>query len=410
MGYSNQFYKAVGVVPEKGRSLTEFAKETGVPKARLRYYNDENKLPTGKDLEAILAATDQTELDLALKMGRLNSAILEAIQENSAEVAELISNYKTQVKSGVTKVEKVFETPQGVLYQGDCYSLLKEQESDSVDLIFADPPFNLNKLYPSKIDDKLKTERYIKWCEEWITECIRILKPGGSLFLWNLPKWNATLSNFLDGRLKFKHWIGVDLKFGLPVKGKLYPAHYSLLYYVKGDKANTFKPDRLAMQVCPNCAKELKDYGGYKNKMNPAGINLSDIWTDIPPVRHSKYKRREGANELSIKLLDRIIEMASEEGDLVLDPFGGSGTTYMVAELKRRRWVGCEIGPCEVIVERFDKIDEERKILNKYRGEINALFPENVRKKRERLGIWTSESVRSTSEKEFESKQKSLLD
>ncbi|CAG0911443.1 unnamed protein product, partial [Cyprideis torosa] len=130
------------------------------------------------------------------------------------------------------------------------------------------------------------------------------------------------------------------------------------------------------MEVCPKCLGDLKDYGGYKNKMNPKGVNISDIWTDIPPVRHAKYKRRKGSNELSLKLLDRIIEMASDEGDLVFDPFGGSGTTYMAAELKGRRWVGCEIGPTDVIQQRFDLIEEERKILQGYRSQINMLFPE----------------------------------
>lgn len=90
------------------------------------------------------------------------------------------------------------------------------------------------------------------------------------------------------------------------------------------------------MEICPKCFTDLKDYGGYKDKMNPDGTNLTDVWYDIPPVRHSKYKKREGANELSIKLLDRIVEMASEEGDIVFDPFGGSGTTYAVAEIKKR--------------------------------------------------------------------------
>ena len=106
--------------------------------------------------------------------------------------------------------------------------------------------------------------------------------------------------------------------------------------YTKGIKANTFCPDRLQMEICKNCYKEIKDYGGYKDKMNPKGINLADVWYDIPPVRHKKYKAREEVNELSMKLLDRIIEMSSNPGDIVFDPFGGSGTTYMVAEIKQR--------------------------------------------------------------------------
>jgi site-specific DNA-methyltransferase (adenine-specific) len=76
------------------------------------------------------------------------------------------------------------------------------------------------------------------------------------------------------------------------------------------------------------------------------------VWDDIPPVRHHKYKNR-GANELSIKLLQRVLEIASEKGDLVLDPFGGGGTTFYSAELMERRWVGCEIGDCQPIIDRL---------------------------------------------------------
>lgn len=124
-------------------------------------------------------------------------------------------------------------------------------DSDSVDMIFADPPFNLNKLYPSSINDNLKTERYLEWCEGWLTECIRLLKPGGALFVWNLPRWNAELAAFLNGRLTFVHWVAVDIKYSLPIQRRLYSSHCSLLTYVKGPQARVFHPDRLPIQVCP---------------------------------------------------------------------------------------------------------------------------------------------------------------
>jgi site-specific DNA-methyltransferase (adenine-specific) len=148
------------------------------------------------------------------------------------------------------------------------------------------------------------------------------------------------------------------------------------------------------MGICPHCYGDLKDYGGYKNKMNPNGINISDVWTDIPPVRHAKYKKRNGSNELSVRLLDRVIEMSSNEGDLVFDPFGGSGTTYAVAELKKRRWLGVEIGPVDSIINRFENINEDRSNLENIRKDINALIPEKSYQKRVEKGLWTPESVR----------------
>jgi site-specific DNA-methyltransferase (adenine-specific) len=263
---------------------------------------------------------------------------------------------------------------------------------ESIDMIFADPPFNLDKFYLSKINDDLKEVDYLAWCEEWIFQCTRVLKKGGSFFLWNLPKWNTYLSEFLNHYLSFRHWIATDIKFSLPIQGKLYPSHYSLLYYTKGRKPKTFKPDRMGMEVCPKCFGDLKDYGGYKNKMNPKGVNLTDVWLDIPPVRHKKYKRRKEANELSIKLLDRIVEMSTKPGDIIFDPFGGAGTTYVVSEIKNRNWIGIELGPVEQIIERLTNYKEEVNYLKKYRENYNALFPEKVKKSRVKRGLWTNDT------------------
>jgi site-specific DNA-methyltransferase (adenine-specific) len=391
MGYSNQFFKAVGINQPQGKSLAEFAKATAIPKERLTYYNQDNILPSGSDLEKILDISGISKVGLALKMGRLDKDLIEAIQAQAEELVPLLGKHSPTIESPQTPCVETYRTSLGTLYQGDSYELLKSMASESVDMIFADPPFNLSKLYPSNMDDNIKVEKYIHWCQEWLDQCVRVLKHGGSLFIWNLPKWNAALANFLDGRLTFRHWVGVDIKYGLPIKGRLYPSHYALVYYVKGAKPNTFTPDRTPIQTCPKCYGDIKDYGGYKDKMNPLGVNLSDIWTDIPPVRHAKYKRRDGSNELSLKLMDRIIEMATKEGDVVFDPFGGSGTTYVAAELKGRKWVGCELGPTDVIVSRFDRINEDKVILQAYRSQLNKLFPDAVKEKRKACGHWISE-------------------
>lgn len=266
----------------------------------------------------------------------------------------------------------ILETPLGQAFQGDCVQFLKGVESDSVDLAFADPPFNLGKEYSSGIDDNVTSEEYIAWCKLWLDETIRTLKPGGSLFLWNIPKWNLPLGAYVGEKLTFRHWIAVDIKYTLPIQGRLYPSHYSLLYFVKGKKPAIFHPDRIPTPCCRHCGGELRDYGGYKDKMNPKGINLSDVWTDIPPVRHAKYKKR-GANALSLKLMDRIVNIASDPGSLVLDPFGGSGTTFVAAELNGRRWAGSELD-CSTIIERFNALDGDREHLAEIHANKNTLF------------------------------------
>lgn len=257
-------------------------------------------------------------------------------------------------------------------------------EAESVDLVFADPPFNLGKTYSSKINDTLEERDYVGWSKRWITEAVRLLKPGGAFFLYNLPKWSLRLGEFLGNLLTFRHWIAINMTYRLPIQGRLYPSHYSLLYFVKGPKPAIFHPDRLPIETCRHCGGEKHDYGGYKNKMNPRGVNLSDVWDDIPPVRHSKYKRRK-ANELSLKLLDRVVAMASDPGSVVFDPFGGSGTTYVVAELLDRRWVGIELG-CADAVARMRNTVEDRKYLERVALEKNVLFKRDVLQLRERNG------------------------
>jgi site-specific DNA-methyltransferase (adenine-specific) len=286
----------------------------------------------------------------------------------------------------------ILKTPLGQLYEEDCIKFMQSLDSNCVDLAFADPPFNLGKIYASKINDLRSEGEYLRWCETWLAEMIRVLKPGGALFLWNIPKWNIPLGAYLGQYLTFRHWISVDIKFSLPIANKLYPSHYSLLYYIKGSKPAIFHPDRLPISCCRHCGGELRDYGGYKDKMNPKGVNISDVWTDIPPVRHAKYKKRE-ANALSLKLMDRIISMASEPGSLVLDPFGGSGTTFVAAELTGRRWIGTELH-CEAIMDRFNSLQGDQDHLKEIHENKNVLFRSTDLEKRLKSGNPISKSYR----------------
>jgi len=257
----------------------------------------------------------------------------------------------------------VFETKLGRLYRGDCLEVLSAVR-ESPDVVFADPPFNLGKDYGNGLSDSLKCEQYLRWCERWIAECARLLAPGGAFFLFNLPRWNVELGHYLGcAGLQFRHWIAIDIKYSLPIPGRLYPSHYSLLYYTKG-KPRVFDRPRVPIPTCRHCGGDIKDYGGHRSKLNPAGLNLSDVWGDIPPVRHNSTKRRS-ANELSLKLLRRVLAISSNPGDLVLDPFGGSGTTYIAAEEMGRRWLGVEIGDCDPIILRLQGKDAQLEPKNK---------------------------------------------
>lgn len=272
-----------------------------------------------------------------------------------------------------------FTTNWGRLYQGDCLELLRSLPESSVDMVFADPPFNLGKKYGIGISDKLLADDYVRWSKSWLAESVRILKPGGTLFVFNLPRWLIEYGAFLqDNGMDFRHWIAMRMPKAFPRGKRLSPAHYGCLYYTKGDP-KTFNRIYVPIQTCRHCHGEIRDYGGHRKALNNQGINLMDVldapadvwvdapdslprghawceaddlWDDIPPVRHSKYKTR-GANELAPLMLERLIAVSTNRGDLVVDPFGGSGTTFYAAERLERRWLGSEIGDVDPAVRRL---------------------------------------------------------
>lgn len=254
----------------------------------------------------------------------------------------------------------VFTTDHGTLYQGDCIELMEEMPPNQFDVIFADPPFNLNKEYGNKVNDKLSDDEYVEWMYRWLDACVPLLKNGGALWVYNLPKWNIIAGAYLmkNDQLTFRHQVAVSMKSSMPIQNKLYPAHYSLLYFVKGKRPQSFTKVRTPYEICRHCGGLIKDYGGHFEKMNPDGVNLTDVWTDLSPVRHKKTKFRQ-SNALPENMLDRILTISGFEGATVFDPFGGSGTTYAVAENKHMSWVGVELGDVEPIIARLQggKID-----------------------------------------------------
>ncbi|OLN21332.1 site-specific DNA-methyltransferase [Domibacillus antri] len=393
----NQLYKALNI--QSDNELKNVAKILKIPLSTLKYYAERNIFPSEADANKMCEYLGIDILELQLKLGSIDYNLLKKLMNHSKEIRSLIEDEEPQEEKEKKSVDLVFTTDYGKMYKGDCISLMQTMESNSVDLIFADPPFNLDKQYESGYNDKVSEQEYLQWTEQWLLECVRILKDGGAMFVWNLPKWNTYISTTLNRYLEFRHWIAVDIKYRLPIKNRLYPSHYGLLYYIKGSKPNSFNESRLPLEICRHCAGDIHDYGGYKDKLNEKGINLTDVWDDIPPVRHSKYKTR-GSNELSLKLLERIISLASNEGDTVFDPFGGSGTTYIASEILKRKWIGIEIGPTEAIKQRFEDIEWQREYIKDLQSNSNVLFTEKIKKKRIANGHWTPETIGKKKEKQ----------
>lgn len=407
-----RFFTVFDLIENKAKELNHSEsemytslKQKKVNKKNLLAYRENGMIPEDEViLNGILEYLDISKVELELKLGRIPSGFEDVFLKNTKDIAKILEERNTKLTSEDKKVlidEPFYSSYFGKLYKGDCLELLKLVPDHTVDCVFADPPFNLDKEYDEGVSDKSSFSAYLDWYFQWVDECIRVLKPGGSLFIYNIPKWNTYLSEYLNRKLSFRNWITVDMKFGLPIQNRLYPANYSLLYYVKGEKPKTFNTQRIPLQVCPHCGKETKDYGGYKNKMNPSGVTLSDVWSDIYPVRHSSSKNRN-FNELSVKLLDRIITMSTNEGDVVLDPFGGSGTTFAVSELLNRKWIGFELGNCEIIKDRLENKEKDKKLFDKVYEEKNRLFTEKIKKLRRKNGYWLDEDFVMSAKKEIE--------
>ncbi len=237
-------------------------------------------------------------------------------------------------------------------YAGDCVSFLHRVEvlhpNGLFDLAFADPPYNLAKNY-GQWDDALAEQHYLDWCNAWLEGMAAALKPGGNLFVLNLPKWAIQHAAFLSRRLDFRHWI-VWEALSDP-RGKLMPAHYALLWFTKpggkpvcnysplgqkGREGFVVPPDAPEYCLRAKCIQQRKALG------RDAKVELSDIWSDIHRIKH-KRDRDAHPCQLPEKLMERIIKLSTRPGDVVFDPFGGAGTTAIAALRLQRKFVVTEL-------------------------------------------------------------------
>lgn len=226
------------------------------------------------------------------------------------------------------------------VHHGDCLEGLAKLPDNCADMAFADPPFNLRKKYKAH-KDKMDADDYLRWCELWIGEMVRVVKPGGAVFVHNIPKWLTFYAAILNRLAVFKHWIAWEAPTS-PMGKSLLPSHYGILYYIKDGERAKFRDIRFPHPRCRNCKRLRRDYGGKKDGLHPFGPLASDAWSDIHRIRHSS-RRDEHPCQLPVALLERLTLMSTDEGDLILDPFMGTGTTAIAAQRLGRRHLGFEL-------------------------------------------------------------------
>ncbi|MFQ5811885.1 MAG: DNA methyltransferase, partial [Anaerolineae bacterium] len=249
--------------------------------------------------------------------------------------------------------DKMFD----VVHYGDAVEILKQYPDNSIDLVFADPPYNLDKAY-HVYDDERADEEYVKWCNAWLREYARILKPTGSLYVLNLPQWTMYHAAFLNQHLYFQNWIVWDAMS--EPRGKLMPAHYGLLFYTKHPTDFTFNYAEVgqldARYYClrRSCIRKRKA-AGVDDKMP-----LTDIWWDIHRIKHRR-DRDSHPCQLPDELMERIIRLSTNEGDIVLDALCGAGTTPVAAVKLGRRYVAIDIDEKYVRITRQKIAEVKRK-------------------------------------------------
>ena len=262
------------------------------------------------------------------------------------------------------------KVPENKILLGDVLDVMAKIPADSIDMVFVDPPFNLNKKY-SNAKDNLAVTEYLEWCYSWLNECIRVLKPTGTLFAINIPKWLIYFANHLNEQgMKFRHWISWDA-MGAPMGKTLLPSHYGILYYTKTDNFKFFDT-RSPHKRCRACDEPNKDYGGKKTIMHPYGSLLSDVWTDIHRIRHNK-RRDLHPCQMPEQLLERLIILSTDKGDVILDPFVGAGTSCLATKRLDRKYIGIDNSKMYVDITRQKLKEIKRNKTNEYTYRYNKM-------------------------------------
>jgi len=279
---------------------------------------------------------------------------------------------KRSLKSWVV-VRMIEDFIDGII-TGDALEIMRKIPDNSVDVSFVDPPFNLVKSYNS-YKDNMEEQEYLDWSKKWILEMIRITKPTGSIFIHNIPKW---LMEYYRIIMNEKEHIREDDKYfqhlknlrvidwivwnepGSPKGRYLYASHYGILYLGKSNKTKFFNL-RIPHKFCRTCHALLKDYGGKKSQINEFGTILSDVWDDIHRYKH-RNRRDSHPNQLPEPLLERILLMSAEQGDLVFDPMVGVGTTCIAAKKLGMHYIGIDIDDnyCRIAREKLSKTEETK--------------------------------------------------
>lgn len=240
------------------------------------------------------------------------------------------------------------------LFQGDCLDGFAKLAPASVDLVFADPPFNIGYDY-DVYDDQREADEFVSWCKQWGSEIYRVLKEVGTFWLAIGDEFAAELKlAFQSLGFKCRSWVVWYYTFGVNCKKKFSRSHTHLFYFIKNPKSFIFNGNVIRVPSARQLVyADSRAVEGGKLPDDTWILRPQDLRQSFTPDHDTWYyprvcgtfKERAGWHgcQMPEQLLGRIIKACSNPGDLVVDPFAGSGTTLAVAKKLGRRWIGFEL-------------------------------------------------------------------
>ncbi|MDD1413348.1 adenine-specific DNA-methyltransferase [Dolichospermum sp. ST_con] len=264
-----------------------------------------------------------------------------------------------------------YENQQHTILHGDAISILSNHiPSESVDLIFLDPPYNIGKKFSNFHDKWDSEEEYVNWSYQWLDECIRILKPHGTIYVMTSTQAMPYFDIYLRKKLTILGRIIWHYDSSGVQATKYFGSMYEPILYCVKDKNNyTFNADDIKIEAKTGSQRKLIDY----RKSVPTPYNTEKVPGNAWYFPRVRYRMEEYENHPSQKpesLLERIILASSNEGSVILDPFAGTFTTGAVAKRLGRRSISIELQ------EEYLKIGLRRVLgIHEYKGE-KLLLPQ----------------------------------
>ncbi|MEG4393782.1 adenine-specific DNA-methyltransferase [Microcoleus sp. BROC3] len=239
---------------------------------------------------------------------------------------------------------QIFEIDDHQLILGDVLEVLGSKIQDnSIDLIFADPPYNIGKNF-NGLKDKWEFEKdYLEWSYSWLNLCVKKLKDNGSLYLMASTQSMPYFDLYLRDRLTIlSRIVWYYDSSGVQAKNFYGSLYEPILYCVKDKRNYTFNSSDILVEAKTGSVRKLIDY----RKATPSVYNSKkvpgNVW-EFPRVRYRMPEYEEHPTQKPTSLLERIIKASSNEGDVVLDIFSGTFTTSFVAKQLKRKSIGIEL-------------------------------------------------------------------